>query len=466
MKELILHPLILTLLFFAGSVYFVIAFHLINSKSRWSKLFEQACATIFIMIIGGVITRPMHKFHPQVLSLRDTTLPTLSLVIAAYSACLVLLAPRLSNNLRNLGYIISCFFQKNLFFCGYIMLIILSFYFSNSPGYTFKASLVYIGVTAVLTYIGKQYRWKDIFTLFTWYHGVAVVLFLVFGKEHLGHKNYAGPTMAVSAIILYLQSTNVSKKYKVIFVSLATLAVVFVQQAESGMGKALLAMLIFLLGFLRFLKRLPPKTAFACMGVFLAIAVCLVIVITENAEYIIVEKLGKDMTLTGRTLFWPQIVNAINRRPLFGYGYGGFWQEWRGADNPAFNVRHPNGFRPQHSHNGFLDVGTDFGWVGLSLFILSLVVNIYYGTLHLIRTKDHTAGLPLVIFTWLIISNVTETSIVSISSGWTFYVLVTARLTMDFTAEDINDDTHGQNALTCESTSSSHPISHPGNENY
>ncbi|MEQ9553860.1 MAG: O-antigen ligase [Coleofasciculus sp. G3-WIS-01] len=459
MKELILHPLVLTLLFSTGSVYFVIAFQLLNSNSRWSKLFEQTCATVFIMIIGGVSVGLMNKFHPQVLSLRDTTLPTLSLTLATYSVCLVLLAPRLKNNLEDGVYVVSCFFKNNLFFCGYILIMLLSFSVSNIPGYTLKASIVHIGVTLALIYIGKQYSWKELLTLLTWYHGIAVILFLVFGKEHLGHKNYAGPTMAVSAIILYLFSVDSPKKYNFILIILATLAFSFVQQAGSGMGRALVVILIALLGFLRFIKRLPPKTAFACMGVFLAIAVCLIILISENAEYIIVEKLDKDMTISGRTYIWAHVIDSINKHPLFGYGYGGFWQEWRGPDDPSFNVRTPNGFKAMHAHNGFLDLGLDFGWIGLTLFSLSLLVNIYYGVLHLIRTKDSTAGLPLVIFTWLIITNYTETSLVAISSCWAFYVLMTARLTMDVAAQDISDDAPIQNALAFESTSSSPQIS-------
>ena len=466
MKELILHPLIFTLLFLAGSVYFVIAFQLINSNSRWSKLFEQACATVFIMIIGGITVGLMNKFHPQVLSLRTTTLPTLSLTLATYGACLLLLVPRLNTNLKDTVYVLSFFLKKNVFFCAYILIMLLSFIFSNIPAYTFKASIVHIGVTLALIYIGKQYNWKELLTIITWYHGIAVILFLVFGQHQLGHKNYAGPTMAMSAIILYLWSVNTSRQYKLIFMSLATLAVVFVQQAGSGMGKALLVILIGLLGFLRFIKRLPPRTAFACMGVFLALAVSLLILITENAEYIIVEKLGKDMTLTGRTYIWAQVVDAINQHPFFGYGVGGFWQEWRGPDDPSFNIRNPSGYKPMHSHNGFLDMGLYFGWIGLSLFSLSLLVNIYYGVLHLVRTQDNTAGLPLIIFTWLMITNFTETTLVSISSGWAFYVLMTARLTMDMTAEDISDNSPIHRSLAFESMSSSPPISPEDKKNH
>lgn len=434
MKQLLLHPLILTLLFLAGSVYFVIAFKFINSNNQWSKLFEQACATVFIMIIGGVSVGLMKKFHPNVLFFRVTKLPTLVITIAAYSSCLVLLAPRLNKNLKDSVYVFASFFKKNIFFATYILLIILSCLSSNLPIYTLKASLVYIGVTLALIYIGKVYSWKDLLNILTLYHGAAVIVYVLFGQDTLGHKNYVGPTMALSAILLYLKSRTMPK-YKIIVLGLIILSLIFTQQVESGMAKALTVILICLLVFLEFLKTLSPRIAFACISVFLAIGISMVILITENAEYIIVEKLGEDITLTGRTLFWPLIVNAINKHPLFGYGYLGFWQEWRGSDDPSYNIRTPTGFKAMHSHNGFLDIAVDFGWIGLSLFIISLLVNIYYGVLHLIRTKDTTAGLPLIIFTWLVISNVTETNIVTINNGWTFYVLMTARLTMDMDAK-------------------------------
>jgi O-antigen ligase len=164
----------------------------------------------------------------------------------------------------------------------------------------------------------------------------------------------------------------------------------------------------------------------------MSIGIYLSILIADNAEYIIVEKLNKDITLTGRTLFWPIIVEAINRRPFFGYGYQGFWKPDPNPEDPSFPVITPNGFRPGHSHNGFLDVGVDFGWVGLGLFLISLLTNIYYGILHLNRCqKFHLVGLPLIIFTRLVISNYTETNIIIIASGWSFYVLMTARLSMD-----------------------------------
>jgi O-antigen ligase len=237
--------------------------------------------------------------------------------------------------------------------------------------------------------------------------------------------------MALSTTLLYIQSIRLPK-YKFVFWFLSALGAfcVFIK-ANSGMGKVVLIALFALLGFLRFIKRLPPRVAFACMGVFLAIGISLIILITHNAEYIIVEKLGKDMTLTGRTLFWPIIVNIINKKPLLGYGYDGFWQPWRGEDNPASPVVLPNGFAPPHSHNGFLDIALESGWLGLGLFIITLMIGVYYGVLHLTQSKDPAAAMPLVIFTWIVLINITENGINDLSTSWVFFVLMITRLTLE-----------------------------------
>ncbi|WP_193874772.1 O-antigen ligase [Coleofasciculus sp. LEGE 07081] len=292
--------------------------------------------------------------------------------------------------------------------------------------------------TTLFIYVGQQYSMREIFNLLFWQYNFILLFSVFFGSESLLHKNYLGPAMGLSAILLYLQSVRIPK-YKWFFLGLTAVAVFYVQQANSGMGKALFVILIALLGFLRFIKRLPPRLAFAAMGMFLAIGISLVILITENAEYIIVEKLDKDMTLTGRTLFWPLIVDAINRQPVLGYGYGGFWQPWRGAENPALPIVSPSGYVPPHSHNGFLDMGITVGWLGLALFIVSLLMSIYYGVLYLTRSNEPEAVVPLVIFTWLVISNYTETGLASISSSWIFYVLMTTRLTLDTTENKFGD---------------------------
>lgn len=457
MKQLLLHPLIFTLIIGAALVYLALGFQLINTNSSRSKIFEKICMVLLILSIsGGGGFSILSKFHPETLYFNSKTLPSIIMQIGVYFICCLFLYSRLKNTLKD--SINSLFFliRSNPFFCFYNLIVLLASILSRTPYYTLKASIVFLLTNLVFIYTAKQCKIKELFILLLWYHTVVLLMSVLHGNHGdswsgvFGHKNPFGTTMALTAILLYLQSVRVPK-YRWLFLGLAALAIFCVQKSTSGMAKVLLIVLVCLLGFLSFIRRLPPRLAFACMGVFLAIGVSLVILITENAEYIIVEKLGKDMTLTGRTYIWPLVVQAINKSPWIGYGYQGFWQPWLPEPNPALHIVTPSGFIAMHSHNGFLDMALDLGWVGLSLFILSLLTNIYYGVLYLTRSKEPESVLPLLIFTWIVITNITEVSINTISTSWIFYVLMTARLSLDNALANFTGNPQLQEPLTLES---------------
>lgn len=464
MKQLILNPVIFSLLLLMGIVYLLICFQLFNRYDRGIITFEKICVLLLLMSIGGFKLGLFGKFAPSALYLPGKKLYSLALQVGIYSGCLLLVSSRWKIYFKHSTYFLSSLSQQNPFFVIHIFWIFICSLLSETPEYTLKASLVYILTTVFFIYIGKQFTWQELFDLLLWYQLIILLLSVFYclfipsvGRptgSWIGvftHKNALGPMMSMSAIFLYLQSLRVPK-YRWLFLSLAGLSVFTLQQANSGMAKVLFIVLISLLGAIRFIRRLPPRLAFALMGFFLAIGVAFMILITENAEYIIVDQLGKDLSLTGRTYFWPLVVNAINKHPIFGHGYQGFWQPWRGIDNPALPIRSPRlgGFIPEHSHNGFLDIGLDIGWLGLALFIISLLINIYYGVVHVIRNKEVESSIPLVIFTWLIITNVTETGIATISFVWILYILMTARLTMDNTLDNLRINSQRQRGIDWE----------------
>ena len=64
-------------------------------------------------------------------------------------------------------------------------------------------------------------------------------------------------------------------------------------------------------------------------------------------------------------------VAAISKRPLLGYGYGGFW---RGLSGESGNVISYVGFGVPHAHSGYLNIWLQIGAVGLGLFLASLFI--------------------------------------------------------------------------------------------
>jgi O-antigen ligase len=456
MKQLLLHPLVLTLLLGVALVYFLILFQLISSKKRWAEISESVFIILSMLIISGMNIGFSGRLHPRALYEHEITLPYRLMAIGFYAPFFILIFPRLYYTFQNLGYVLLLLMKKSTFFSVYIFIILVSSLLSETPEYSLKASLICLIVTSCFIYVGQQYDMKKIFNLLLGYHTAVLLMSLVFGNKTGAwhgiylHKNNFGATMALAGSLMYLQSVR-KPKYKWLFLCLAALALFCVLQSQGGLARVLLVVLISLLLFLNFIRRLPPRLAFACMGIFLAIGISLGILITENAEYIIVEKLGKDMTLTGRTYIWYRVVDAINRRPWFGYGYEGFWQFWRGADNPALLIRlsETDGFIPHHSHNGYLDIGLNLGWLGLAAFIVSLLTGIYYGVLHLTRSKEPESFLPLVSLTWIVMVNLTDGGLDKITMPWILYVLMTVRLTMN-TVDNFSGNPQFQKPLALE----------------
>lgn len=86
---------------------------------------------------------------------------------------------------------------------------------------------------------------------------------------------------------------------------------------------------------------------------------------------------GKDGTLTGRTAIWEIMREHIARRPLFGSGYGAYWEpnRGRGTESAVF-VQRLAGFYPGSAHNGYLEVTNDLGAAGFAVLAGYLVTHV------------------------------------------------------------------------------------------
>lgn len=85
----------------------------------------------------------------------------------------------------------------------------------------------------------------------------------------------------------------------------------------------------------------------------------------------IISALGRDMTFTGRTEVWTELLK-VGTDPLLGTGYMSFW------DDASFQSRLPI-WVAFSAHNGYLEVYLAGGWVGvgvLSLMILGVIARI------------------------------------------------------------------------------------------
>jgi O-antigen ligase len=172
---------------------------------------------------------------------------------------------------------------------------------------------------------------------------------------------------------------------------------------------------------------MSARQAFAAIVIFMAVSIVTSILVIENWVELL-SSLDKDPSLTGRTQFWPQLIEAMGKRPLLGYGYDNFWQPDRGLDNPAANIETTSGYKPPNAHNGFIQLGIELGYVGLILFGFSFFRNLALGSLFLTKSQSIESRLPLIFLAYLALQNITESNLLGPNFLWFFYVMFTVKL--------------------------------------
>ena len=76
------------------------------------------------------------------------------------------------------------------------------------------------------------------------------------------------------------------------------------------------------------------------------------------ANFRTLEALGKDPSLTGRTLIWEALMRKVAERPWTGYGFSAFW----GVDSiPAREIRIETQWPVPSAHNGWIDLLVQLG---------------------------------------------------------------------------------------------------------
>ncbi len=78
------------------------------------------------------------------------------------------------------------------------------------------------------------------------------------------------------------------------------------------------------------------------------------------------ELVGRDLTLTKRTVIWAHIIEIIEKRPVFGYGYALAWPEVPALQGDL--VLHGRPWQ-RSIHSGYLATVFWVGWPGLALLI-------------------------------------------------------------------------------------------------
>jgi exopolysaccharide production protein ExoQ len=301
-------------------------------------------------------------------------------------------------------------------------LAVFSMFWSFSPDITRTRIIALIGTAIFSLYFASRYGLKEQLQIFGWTFGLAVATSILFaillpqygqmGGVHNGawrgiysHKNVLGNMMVTSATVFSLLALTI-RQHKWIFWSMFGVSAVLIilSKASSPIVNLLILMsVLFILYILRWRYVLMVP---ALMGIS-SVGIVLYSLISNNAEQV-AGAFGKNLTLTGRTNFWPLIIEKIWDNPWFGYGFGAFWQ---GLAGPSAYIWNASTFKAPNGHNGYLDLCLDLGLVGFSIYAIKFITS-FQRALAYSRMRGTPDGFwPTLLFCYIILSNLTESTL-------------------------------------------------------
>jgi O-antigen ligase len=335
---------------------------------------------------------------------------------------------------------------------GKIILLIVFFVvgsvlWSGFPEITLRRSINFVGATFYGIYLGTRYDLNQQVKLVSWGFGVVALMSLIFGTAlrkyglmggiHAGawrgiymHKNSLGIQMSLSAVIFLILLMGSDRRKWTTWAGfvLSCVLVILSRSSTAIVNLITLASLIPLCSILRFRWNFRVPIFMVTLMLLGGVSV----ILPAYIEHLF-GALGKDMTLTGRTVLWPYVWEMIEKRPWLGYGYEGFWRGW---DSESALIWRVVGWTPPHAHNGFLELLLTFGWLGTLIYLLGFFINFFKSLTLVHLNKAPQAFWPVVYLTFTILTNISEKNILA-GMGWSLYVALTllpiSRFNEDFT---------------------------------
>lgn len=256
---------------------------------------------------------------------------------------------------------------------------VLSYFWSDTPGHTLRIAVQLVMTVLISAYLGYRFSLFDIArALFVVLAVMAVaslaVILLKLGFAYDGngvargifpHKNVLGGRMVLlllCSLLLFLQGWR--RGTTAIFAALSLLLVAFSQSSTSilmTLGICVLAPILLTRGAPAPLRALAYIAGLA--GV--SLAVWLLVAFDLDPIGMALEALGKERTLTGRSILWEFAAAEVAARPLLGSGFDAFWNSGTGSTGQYVQYVIRSGVK--NFHNSYLDITVQLGFVGLAV---------------------------------------------------------------------------------------------------
>ncbi|WP_421791879.1 O-antigen ligase family protein [Hyphobacterium sp.] len=328
-------------------------------------------------------------------------------------------------------------------------LCLASFLWSWDAGVTQRRGFALVMTTLFGLLLASRFNWREIIPLFAAVFGVLAVMsaLMALGYPTLGvhhdihvgawrgiwwEKNTLGAMMAFGTMAS-LAAAVCQPERRWIWWGLAAFMAAMVLMSTSRTALLALMLGLSILSAVHLCRRGFGFSALILLGGGLvAFIAALVLAIAPVA---VLEALGRDATLTGRTDIWVVLAEQVAANPWTGYGYGAFWS---GEYGPAFWVRQRTQWEVPTAHNGWLEIALSIGIPGVILMALSLLASILRALSRLFNGPEAYWALAFLALISLI--SISESNLLQRNAiVWVLYVATAARLALPLRYEAVKE---------------------------
>lgn len=262
----------------------------------------------------------------------------------------------------------------------------LSYFWSDLPGQTLRTAIQLAVTVFISAYIGSRFSIFDIaralfvvLTATALLSLAAILLQAGFAFDGNGvargifpHKNVLGGNMVLLLLCCLLLFAQGWRRVTMMSCAALSLSLIAVSQSSTAivmtLGLCLLAPVLLTRDApapLRFLSYIAGLAA-------VSLALWGLLAFDMNPIDLALEALGKERTLTGRSVLWEFALGMIETRPWLGSGFDAFWNAGDGSSGSY--VQYVIHAEVKNFHNSYLDIAVQLGAVGLVVALAFLLL--------------------------------------------------------------------------------------------